>query len=89
MEGTGAHANPSTAAAGWRLPGEMFADQETAFLHVSVIRAALQTQPARERRGRRGPQSCLQPPGLSPGSFGCPGCLARLMPFTLEDALGM
>lgn len=93
MEGTGAHSNPSTAAAGWRLPGEMFADRDTAFLHISVIRAAPQTQLARERRGCHGPQSRLQPPGLSPGSFGCPVRLAqlvpRLCPSLLEDAPGM
>lgn len=72
MEGIGAHLDPSMAAVGWRLPGEMFANREATFLHISVIRATLQTQLGRERQGFRGPQSCFQPPGLSPDTLGCP-----------------
>lgn len=72
MDGLGALVDPSVAAAGCCLPGEMFANQDTTFLHISVIRATLQTQLGRERQGVHGPQSCLQPPGLSPGTLGCP-----------------
>lgn len=70
--GAGAHSGASVAAAGWHLPGGMFANRDATFLPLSVIRATLQTQLGRERQGSRGPQSCFQPPGLSPGTLRCP-----------------
>lgn len=72
VEGMGAHLDPSMAAVGWRLPGEMFANRDATSLPISVIRATLQTQLGRERQGFRGPQSCFQPPGLSPDILRCP-----------------
>lgn len=51
-EGLGTHPDPKPSAAGCRLPGEMFASREPAFLHLSLIRAGLQAQQESEAEDR-------------------------------------
>lgn len=51
-EGLSTHPDPKPSAADCRLPGEMFASREPAFLHLSVIRAGLQAQRESEAEDR-------------------------------------
>lgn len=61
-KGLGTHPDPKPSAAGCRLPGEMFASREPAFLHLSVIRAGLQAQ--RESEAEDRDMGLLQSPKL-------------------------